>query len=65
MVADAECFLGEPDDKTQRPIEPSIQVYDKSICYYKDPKQSEEFLELHNFKIISWECEEPIENNFK
>ena len=64
-VADAEYFLGEPDDKTPSPIEPSIQVYDKSICYYKDPKQSEEFLEPHNFKVISWECDEPIKNTFK
>lgn len=64
-VADAEYFLGELDDKTPSPIEPTIQVYDKSICYYKDPKQSEEFLELHNFKIISWECDEPIENKFE
>ncbi len=64
-VADAEYFLGEPDDKTPSPIEPSIQVYDKSICYYKDPKQSEEFLKPHNFKVISWECDEPIKNTFK
>ena len=64
-VAGAEYFLGEPDDKTPSPIEPTIQVYDKSICYYKDPKQSEEFLEPHNFKIISWECDEPIENKFE
>jgi len=64
-VADAEYFLGEPDDKTPGPVEPSIQVYDKSICYYKDPKQSEEFLEPHNFKVISWECDEPIKNTFK
>ena len=64
-VADAEYFLGEPDDKTPSPIEPTIQVYDKSICYYKDPKQSEGFLEPHNFKIISWECDEPIKNTFK
>ena len=64
-VADAEYFLDEPDNKRKSPIEPSIQVYDKSICYYKDPKQSEEFLEPHKFKVISWECDEPIKNTFK
>lgn len=64
-VADAEYFLDEPENKRTSPIEPSIQVYDKNICYYKDPEQSEEFLEPHNFKVNSWECDEPIVNTFK
>jgi hypothetical protein len=60
----AEYFLGEPDYKITEG-EPFIQVYDTDIGYYKAPDQSNEFLEMHNFKIISWYCDEPIKNNFK
>lgn len=61
-VADAEYFLGEPENKRTSPIEPSIQVYDKETCYYIESK---EFLKEHDFNVISWKCDEPIENTFK
>ena len=64
-VDNAYCFMGEPDYKRTAPIEPSINVYDKNTCYYIDPEYKEEFLEAHDFKIISWECDEPIENTFR
>lgn len=64
-VADAKYFLGEPENRRTEMIEPSIQVYDTSIGYYKDPIQSDEFLKEYNFKIISWYCDVPIENSFK
>ena len=44
-------------------IEPGVSVYDKNTCYFSE--NTEEFLEEHNFKIVSWECDEPIENTFK
>ena len=64
-VANAEYFLGEPTNKRTAPIEPSIDVYDKNTCYYIGPENTEAFLETHNFKIIRWECDEPIENTFR
>ena len=64
-VADAEYCLGEPNDKTSGPIEPTIRIYDKTTCYYKDFEESEKILKSHDFKVISWECDEPIENTFK
>lgn len=51
-VADAEYFLGEPENKRTTPLEPSIQVYDKSTGYYKDPQQSDEFLNNYDFKVM-------------
>lgn len=65
IVADAEYFLGELENRRTGEIEPSIQVYDKSIGYYKDPTQRDEFLKEYNFKVISWYCDHPIENSFK
>lgn len=64
-VADAEYFLGEPEYKRTSPIEPDIRVYDKNTCYYVTPEQIDEFLAKHDFKIISWYCDEPIENTFQ
>ena len=64
-VADAEDFLGEPENKITYPIEPTVLVYDKNTCYFIGPEETEEFFELHRFAIISWECDEPIENTFK
>jgi len=63
-VGSAEYFLGEPEYKGIPEI-PSIQVYDTSIGYYKDPTQSKEFLDGYNFKILDWYCDPPIEHNFK
>ncbi len=64
-VADAEYFLGEPENKRTYPIEPRVSVYDKNTCYFIGPEETKDFLELHRFEIISWECAEPIENTFK
>lgn len=63
-VSSAQYFLSEPE-YTGTPELPSIQVYDTSIGYYKDPTQSKEFLNEHNFKVIDWYCDPPIENSFK
>ena len=65
IMADAEYFMGEPENKQTGELEPTIQVYDKSVGYFKDPIQSDEFLKEYNFKIISWYCDSPIENHFK
>lgn len=64
-VADAEYFLGEPENKRTTLVEPNIQVYDPSIGYYKDPEQSKVFLENIGFEVVSWSCDKPIENTFK
>ena len=61
-VGTANYFMGEPDYKRMESIEPSVSVYDKNTCYFIEP---ENFLKAHDFKIISWECDEPIENTFK
>ena len=64
-VADARYFLGEPENKMTYPIEPSLDVYDKNTCYYIGPEETEKLLEMHEFKIITWECDPPIKNTFK
>lgn len=64
-VADAEYFLGEPENKTEYPVEPQIDIYDKNTCYYITPEKSKEFFEEHTLKVISWYCDPPIENTFK
>jgi len=64
-VASAEYFLGEPEYQRTSPIEPGIGDYDKNTCYYIDPVDEKKLLDEHGFKIISWECDEPIENTFK
>ena len=64
-VAGAEYFLGEPENRMTAPIEPGVSVYDKNTCNFIGPENTEEFLKEHNFKIVSWECDEPIENTFK
>ena len=63
-VGSAEYFLGEPEYRGV-PELPSIQVFDTGTGYYKDPVQGREFLDGIDFKIISWYCDEPIQNNFK
>lgn|GEM_PF-2333246 len=63
-VGPAEYFMGEPEYRGM-PELPSIQVYDTSTGYYKDPIESEEFLEQCSFKIIDWYCDSPIDNIFK
>ena len=62
-VANAEYFLSEPDYKGT-PELPSIRVYDTNTGHYKDPTQRQEFLEEHDFKILIWYCDLPVENTF-
>lgn len=64
-VANAEYFLGEPENKQKSPIIPSIEVYDMRIGYYKDPREGNEFLKKYDFKVLSWKCDEPIQNTFQ
>ncbi len=64
-VANAEYFLGEPENKQKSPITPSIEVYDMRIGYYKDPQEGNEFLKKYDFKVLSWKCDEPIQNTFQ
>ena len=63
-IASAEYFLGEPNYKIT-PDMPSIQVYETSTGYYKNPNKSKEFLNQYNFKVIKWYCDPPIKNTFK
>lgn len=63
-IASAEYFMGDPDYKGT-PKMPYIQVYDTSIGYYKDSKQSDLFLDENGFRIIEWYCDPPIKNTFK
>ena len=62
-IAPPEYFLNEPDYKNTSQM-PYIQVYDINTGYYKDEKQSKEFLNEQKFKILSWYCDAPIENTF-
>ena len=64
-VDDAYTVMGEPGHQVHKSVKPSIKVYDKNICYYLDPDATSRFLWDHNFRIISWECDDPIENTFK
>ena len=59
----AEWFLGEPD-YIGIPEMPLIQVYDTKTKYYLDPIQRDVFFKEHNFEIINWTCDNPIENYF-
>lgn len=62
-TASAEYFLGDPEYKGI-PEMPYIQVFDTNLGYYKDPEQSELFLDEYGFKVIEWYCDPPIENTF-
>ena len=35
------------------------------IGYYKDPREGNEFLKKYDFKVLSWKCDEPIQNTFQ
>ena len=63
-VGSAEYFLGEPEYGRTEKL-PSIQVYDTTTEYYKDPAESDAFLSEHSFKIIEWYCDSPLESNFR
>lgn len=62
-LPEAEWFLGEPNYKGV-PEMPRIQVYDTKTKYYLDPTQSNLFLEEHNFRVVDWSCDNPVENVF-
>ena len=62
-LEEAEWFLGEPNYKGV-PEMPMIQVYDTKTKYYLDPTQSNLFLEEHDFRVVDWRCDNPVENVF-
>lgn len=59
----AEWFLDEPTYKGT-PDMPDIYVYDTTTRYYIDSESCDDLLHKHNFKIISWYCDKPIDNTF-
>lgn len=62
-IGNAGHFMGDPDEYDEYGNNPYINVTkDGEILDYYG---RQDFYNEHNFKIISWHCDPPIENTFK